>query len=137
MKKTFRELQEIDEIVGMLYKKEPALRNTKFGYAYKRFTEKNYEPMVKDYKEEIAHIRIEHALEDAKTKEVILRQESGRGFAYSKQGLKDVIKAEGRFDEEFMAREKEIAPLKADITPIIEMLDEDAKEIMLSIIDVK
>ena len=72
MTKTFKELQEVDMMVGGLYQKTPTLKESKFGYAYKRFTDKNYMPYVKDFNEELGALRVQHALEDPNTKEVII-----------------------------------------------------------------
>jgi len=48
MEKTFKELNELDTIIGNLYQTNPELKDGKFGYAYKRFSEKNFFPIFKD-----------------------------------------------------------------------------------------
>lgn len=128
MKKTFRELREIDTLVGELYKKQPGLKDTKFGYAYKRFSEKWYKPLVTEYYEEMALTRVEHALEDEKTKEILTDRLNERGFKYSKEGLKNVIKAENKLLEKFNLKEVEVEPYISSYVPeltdeAIEMLD--------------
>lgn len=111
MKTTFKKLQEIDSVVAGLYTKNPTLKEGKFGYAYKRFYEKNYEKVLEEYRAELADIRIDNALEDEKTKAILKDLDSrGRGFQYSKESLKAVLKAERGLDEKWNAKEIEVEP---------------------------
>lgn len=127
MKKTFKQLQEIDEVVGGLYLKDENLRGSKFGYAYKRFSEKNYVPAIKEMNEEILTVRIDDALEDQKTKEIISDQANFRGFKYSKEGLKSVIKKEKDIRDSWDEKEIEITP---HISTLIPEMTDDEKEIL-------
>ncbi len=115
--KTFQELNEADNLVGVLYKKDPTLRDTKFGYAYNRFYQKNFENLLKEFQKELELVRAEHALEDEKTKALILDDKNPRGFAYSKQGFKSVVEAEEKFLEKFNKKEVEIEPYFATFIP--------------------
>jgi len=128
IKKTFKDLEEIDSIVGSIYHKNPEIKDTKFGYAYKRFSEKNLIPIFKQYNELLSDIRIENALEDEKTK-AILHKEGGRGFEYSKEGLKAVIKAERELGKEWNDKEFEIEPYIISEENLPELNDEQ-KEIL-------
>ena len=115
MKKTFKELQEIDLIVGGIYHRKPELRNTKFGYAYKRFVKKNYQPLV-----------------DEKTKEILIDRLNPRGYKYSKEGLKQVIKDENQISNKFDLKETEIEPFLSSYIP--EDLTEEETEILTGIV---
>lgn len=94
MIKTFKQLTDIDNLIADLYEKKPSLKRTKFGYAYKRFAEKFFYPMDKEYQDELNHARINLALEDEKTKEILLDPSSPRRFKYTKEGLISVLKEE-------------------------------------------
>lgn len=126
MKKTFKELQDLDQIVGSMYQADEKLKETKFGYAYKRFCDKNYIPVIKEYNDAIADARLDHALENETTKEVITDQTNYRGFKYSKEGLKKVIEAERKLKLEWDGRELEITPYVSAYLP--EDLTEEQKE---------
>lgn len=120
MKKTFKELQEVDQVVAKLYEKYPELRQTKFGYAYTKFLKsKDYEEISKEFNEELVSVRIDNALEDEKTKEVIIDKENPRGFKFSKQGLKKCLEAEKKIIEEFYPKEVEVEPYLSSYIPDI------------------
>lgn len=131
MKKTFKELQEVDVLVGSLYQKDKTLEKSKFGYAYKRFIEKNYVPIIKERQERLIDVRIDNALEDKNTKEILTDKESNRGYKYSKEGLKKCIKDERKVMEEFEEKEIEIEPFISSFVP---QLDEEQKEILNGLI---
>lgn len=131
MVKTFLELAEIDSIVGSLYKADPKLRETKFGYAYTKFYKKNYEPILNEFKEQLEVVRIDHALEDEKTKAILKDENTSRGYQYSKQGLKDVMNAEKEITKKFEIKEITIEPYISSYIP--EMADEQ-KEILTGIV---
>ncbi len=116
IKKTFKELLEIDAIIGNLYKKDEELKNGKFGYAYKRFNEKNIQPAAKEYQQAFADLYVEHALEDEKTKALIVDKDSHRGYAYSKSGMTELLKAERKLEDKFNSKEFEV---EAYISPSI------------------
>lgn len=107
--KTFKELSEIDLMMGELYTKTPTLKDTKFGYGYKRFAEKNYYPKQKEYSEAVLDLRIENALVDEKTKAIIYR-DNGQSFEYSKEGLKNLQTQTRKLENEWDVKEIEIEP---------------------------
>lgn len=132
IKKTFKELTKIDQEIATLYSLNPKLKDTKFGYTYSRFYDQNYEPTLKEFRKLLVDIRIDHALENPDTKEIITKPNTIRGFAYSKDGLKKVIKAEERIESEFDLKEIEIKPF---ISPFIPSeLNEQQKELFNSLI---
>ena len=128
MKKTFNEVMEADIMVGGLYKKNPDLRDTKFGYAWKRFYEKNIAPTLKEYRAEIEDAHITHALEDKETGKILTDKENSRGYSYSKDGLKTVIKAEKEISEKYDGKEIEITPFISTYVP--EGLTEEQTEML-------
>lgn len=129
MKKTIKELQEIDSVVGSLYQKDQNLEKTKFGYAYKRFCEINYIPHLKKYEQNILDLRIDNALENPTTKEILIDDKPGqRGFKYSKEGLKLVIAAERRTTDDFEKMEIEIKPFRSAHIP--EGITEEETELL-------
>jgi hypothetical protein len=67
----FKQLKEVDEVVGGLYQKNPKLREGKFGYAYKRFYDKNLKPLLDEIQEKMADCRVENAMVDEKTGHVL------------------------------------------------------------------
>jgi len=99
--KTFKQIREADILVGQLYQTKPELMETKFGYAWKRFTEKNYIPTLKKLQELINDARIDNALEDPITKEILRSETDPRGFKYTKEGLKAVIKKENEINNQY------------------------------------
>lgn len=123
IKKTFKELSEIDSVMASIYEKNPEYKDGKFGYAYKRFAEKNWYPVLKEYQNEILDIRIDNALTDEKTK-AILTTEKGRGFEFDKEGLKAVLKAERELEKKWDIKEFEVEPYICKKENLIELTDE-------------
>lgn len=115
--RTFKELVEIDELVGAMYQRDPKLPLGKFGYAYKRFVDKNYLPALNDLQQEIGGVRIDHALEDQATKEVLLDRTNSRGYKYNKVGLKAVIAAEKKLRDEWDEKVITIIPYISSAVP--------------------
>lgn len=132
MKVKFRKLRDIDSAVGDLYRTTPTLKNSKFGYAYKRFAEKNYEKVLRGFQEAINDVRIDHALADEKTKEILLDHSNLRGYKYSKEGLKQVAKEENRVVDEWNEKEIEIEPHIS--TEVPEGLTEEMYDIFAGIL---
>ncbi len=110
MQKTFKELNQIDLIVGELYKKTPTLKDSKFGYAYKRFSDINYLPTLKKFKIECADLAVKHALEDKITKE-LLKDDKGN-YKYSREG-------QSNYDKEYRAIDEKFGTELVDVTPYI------------------
>ena len=131
MKKTFKELTEIDVAVASLYKKNPELRESKFGLNYSRFYTLNYEPAINELKNQLKVVAIEHALEDEKTKAIVRDPQSPRGYAYSKQGEKDVNKGENDLIKKF---NEELIEVKPCISKSVPDMDESTKELLTGIL---
>ena len=133
MKKTFKELMEIDQMVGELYSKFTTLKYTEFGYAYKRFADNFYLPLIDQYREKIQATRIFHAMEDKKTKE-ILKDPTDilRGFRYTKEGLLAVIAEEKDILSEFNNKEVEIESCVSSFVP--EGLTDKQRELLTGIV---
>ena len=131
MKKTFKELLEIDLVVGKLYRKDTTLKDSKFGYAYNRFHAKNYEPVIKNLKEDMADLGVKHALEDEKTK-ALLQDEQGN-YKYSKEGKLALNKEERELIESYENKEIEITPYISVFTP--SMSDEDFETLKGIVVD--
>jgi len=130
LKKTFEQLKEIDNIVGNLYAKNPKLRDGKFGYAYNKFYTKNIKPILDEVNEEITDCRIENAMTDPTTKELLY--DSSRGpeqklFKYTKEGLKKFNDEVRKITKKYDAKEVEIIPNFT--TDIPEMFDEEKAEL--------
>lgn len=115
--KTFQELQEIEQMIGNLYAQHPTIKETKFGYAYKRFVDKNYVPTLKNFQDEIEGIRIDNALENETTKEILLDRTNPRGYKYSREGLKKTIEAERKSIEEWNKKQIGITPFISSYIP--------------------
>lgn len=109
MKKTFKELRELDAMVASVYEDYPDLKKGKFGYAYKRYAEKSFFPIYKEYVQALLDIRVEHALVDEKTK-ALLTADTSRGYLYSKDGMKAVMAAERELNISWETKEFEVFP---------------------------
>lgn len=132
MTKTFKQLQEVDSMIGDLYKEKPKLKDTKFGYAYKRFSDKNYAPAVREFQDELAICRVENALEDPSTKEVLIDRMNVRGYKYSKAGLKACMEQETKIVDKWDVKEIEVIPFYTKDIPA--ELIEDQIELLKGII---
>lgn len=132
MKKTFKDLQEIDQLMSALYKENPLIEKLKFGYAYKRFIQINFIPVFKEFQTEMADVQIEHALTDEKTKEILMDPNNSRGFKYSKEEFKQLIKDEQAIINKFEPKEIEIKPFICSDIP--EGLSEELKDKLIGLI---
>lgn len=121
MKKTFLELNQIDGVIGKLYRKTPELKDSKFGYAYNRFHDKNVKPTQKKLEEEASDLFVEHALEDKETK-ALLKDEKGN-YKYSKEGQLKLNIDQRKLIEKYETMEIEVEPYISSYSPA--MSDED------------
>jgi hypothetical protein len=128
MKKTIKELLEIDNVIGGLYKKDITLRDTKFGYAWKKFYSKNIKPAIEEYEEKITDIRIDNALTDEKTKAILEDKENERGFKYSIDGLKKCLDQERKAFKDLELKEIKVEPYLSGYVP--DGLTEEQKELL-------
>lgn len=135
MTKTFKELQEADQVVGGLYQKNAELKNSKFGYAWKRFTDKNYVPVVREFNEDLAALRVNHALEDKSTGEILIDRMNPRGFKYSKEGLLVLMKEERELENKYNSKELDVTPyVTTSIPEEVEALPEEQKELLTGLV---
>ncbi len=134
LKRTFSELQHVDVVVGQIYADFPGLKeNTKFSYAYKRFLEKNFQPTLKEFQDAIAFVRLDNALEDEKTKEVLFDSTPGsRGYKYSKEGLRKCMEEEVKMIDKYNAKEIVIEPYISSQVP--EGLTKEQTEVLKGLV---
>lgn len=109
MKKTFKELKKLNGTYIDLVKEHPSINNTKFGYAWNKFFNKNLEPIFKEYNSILIGLSAENGLTDKETGEILMTN-MGRGFKFSKEGFKKLIEAENKLEEEWNSKEYEIEP---------------------------
>lgn len=123
MKTTIKKIQDADKLVGEIIRSKPALKESKFSYAWKRFIEKNYNPRAKEHWEKIECIRVDNAMEDRNTKEIFVDEKNPRGYKFTREGLKKCIAEESKLQEEFEATSVEVEPYICTSLP--ELTDED------------
>ena len=110
MKKTFEELMQVNGELGNIQKMYPDVVKTKFGYAIKKFTVKNIQKPQEEFFAALNDIRVENALTDEKTKEILVDQTNQRGYKYSKEGLQACIKAEKELTILWEGKEFDVEP---------------------------
>jgi len=120
---------EIDNVVGRLYKKDPTLKNGKFGYGYAKFFKKNIHPIVAEINEEIENCRIDNCLADEKTKEILYTAD--KQFRYDKEGYKKLNEFIRKINKEYAEKEVEVEPYILKDVP--ELLEEE-KELLQGIL---
>jgi len=76
-------------------------------------------------------VRIDNAMEDAKTKEVLRNPDDTRGFKYTKEGLKKVIEQENELTEKWDTKEIEVEPYIVESLP---PLSEGQRELLVGIL---
>ncbi len=132
MKKTLQEIKDINQLVGRLYQENESLKKSKFSYAWDKFIKKNYNPTVTEMNEKVADLRIDFALTDPKTKELLYSDDKG-SFKYTLEGMKGLNEAYRDLMKEFEGREIEIIPfiLKPEDVPA---LSEEEKEELTGLI---
>ena len=108
IKKTFKELREIDNVYGRLLTTE-GFQNTKLAYAFKRFSDKNTVKIFKDFNELMGDLRLDNALVDEKTKAVLYNDDK-TDYQYTKESSKILKKESSRLVEEWDKKEFEVEP---------------------------
>lgn len=134
MQKTFSQLQEVDGVIGVLYAQNPEARKSKFGHTYDQFHKKNYQPILKEFQDAIAYIRLANALEDEKTKEVLIDSTATRGYKYSKEGLRKCMEQEVNCIEEFNAKTVECEAFIVSPESVPEGLTDSQKEVLAGLL---
>ncbi len=132
VKRTVKEIQEIDAVMGNLYSKDPTMQNTKLGYAYKKFIDKFYQPAITKFQEDLADARVDFALTDKTTGEVLVDKENPRGFKYDKENLKKVMAAESKLSKEW--QEKEVIIIPFIVKDVPKVLTEEQRDLLKGIL---
>lgn len=132
MKKTFEELMAADMEVGSMFASDKDLENTKFGYAYKRYYKKNFADPFQEYLEKLQEIRINNALENPATNEVLIDRENPRGYKFSKAGLLKCIKEENEFIKENNKKEIDVELFVSPMVP--PGLSERQKDMLMGLV---
>ena len=132
MKKTFGELLLINNAISEIQTKNSNLEMNKFGYACKRFIEKSLRPVFqeKNYLKELA--RIENALEDKNTGEILFENGSPKQFKFSREGLKKCYEDEWKIEQDFNKKTFEVVPFICEEEP--KELTDIQREILKGII---
>ena len=117
IEKTFQELIEVDGVVGRMYKTDPTLERSKFGYGYTRFFKKNILPVNTEYTEALNDIYVNWAMENEQTKEILVDRNNPRGFKYTKEGLKKVMELERQLRKEYDEKIIEVEPYISSYVP--------------------
>ena len=127
MQKTYKELQEIDEVVAAIYQRNPEVRKGKFGYAYNRFYSKNIKPIIEEISEKLTDIRVENAMVDEKTKELVYDNTNGQKlYKYTKEGMIKMLSEQRKINKEYDKKKVEIIPFITKDIP--EDIMEEEKE---------
>lgn len=131
IKKTFKELLEIDEVHGKLLQQE-GFENTKLGYSLKRFSDKNIKKIFTDFNDVKQNIRIDNALVDEKTG-ALLYHTDGQSFKFTKEGLKRVISSIREATDVWDSKEFDVEPMICTELTGIELTGED-REILKDVV---
>jgi hypothetical protein len=131
MKKTISEIREADELVGKLYRDNPDAKKGKFGYAWTKFIKKNLNPIVEDLNDRLADNRVEFALTDKTTKELLYGED--KNYKYDKEGMKQLLEANRALIKEYDRMEVEIIPFFVKEEDLPAMLDEE-KEMLKGLV---
>jgi hypothetical protein len=140
MKKTFEELREADTVVANLYMKNPKLKEGKFGYGWSKFYKKNLEPTYTEMQEKMADAKVENAMVDEKTKELLydITDPHNKSYKYTKEGMKKLTEEFRKIVKEYDTKEVEVEPYFIKDTKYIpEMLDEERELLTNLIINIK
>ncbi len=119
----FKELQKIDVIYGQ-FLNDPVLSKTKMSYALKRFIESNIK-FFKEYNTGLQDLRIDNALVDEKTKELLTDEKNPRGFKYGKEELKKLLKEENDWMDKFKEKDCDVEVYICKDTAGADLSEED------------
>lgn len=128
MIKIFKELRDIDQLVANLYTRNETIKKGKFGYYYTKFYKKNIQPTIDEKEEKLADARLENALTDEKTKEVLYTDITNTAYKFDKEGTKRLIQFNRALQKEYDAKEIEIVPVVSIEIPS-ELSDEEKEEL--------
>jgi len=137
LKKTYLELLEIDAIIAKLFKKNPKLKDGKFGYGYERFFKLNLEKIMNEMEEKRQDIRTENALTDKSTGELLYTDLNNqqRNYRYDKAGMMKMNLEMRVLNKEYENKSYEVIPYFISEMP--EILDEERELLVGCLIDGK
>ena len=115
-----------------MYRANPTLTNTKFGYAYKKFVEKNITPTIKEINEKMEDERLDKAMVDEKTKEILYNDSTNRSYKYDKQGLKGLLEFSRKLTKEYEEKDIEVIPYISKEVP--DELDQNKIDLLIGIL---
>lgn len=127
-KMTFKDMNRFSEVFKGTIQRKEKFMETKLGYAAKRFEEINLIPLYKEYNNELAMVRIDHALTNKETDALMLGAPP-RGFQYDKAGMKKVMAAELKIQSDWENREFEVKPYICKKENLPTDLTEEEKEV--------
>jgi hypothetical protein len=128
MQKTFKQLLEADSVVAELYSKDKALENSKFGYAWRKFYKENISELRLEMFDKIEDYRIDNALEDPKTKEILYAAPDMTGhkqYKYSKEDMKRLVSQIRELTKEYDSKVIDIKPYISSYVP--ELTEEETE----------
>lgn len=108
--KKFKELNDLYNTFDIACQKTPELANTKLGYAFKIFFNKNCKQAFQDYNEELEMLRVDNAATDDKGCLISNPEDKVRGFKYEKSAFKILLIAEKKLLKEWNIKEFEVEP---------------------------
>jgi hypothetical protein len=133
MKKTFKEILEINNVIQVLIKANKDISKTKFGYAIDKFIKSSISEPMESFNEALTKIRVENALVDEKTKAILTDlNPHSRGFQFSREGLMACMEGESALVKEWSSKEFEVTPFIC--TSDLPAITEQQKEILLGVI---
>lgn len=128
MKITFQQAREIIAEINSL-STEPNFKNTKFAYAVDKFTKSSLKKPLEEYNEEIAMARVQNALEDEKTKQLILNEKGD--YTFSRDGDIALRNATKEISERWATKEIEVTPFIVETPDLTEIQKELFKGIFI------
>lgn len=131
MKKTLGQIKEADQLVAYLYSKNPTLQNGKLGHAWKRFVEKNYKPLADEMNEKLIDNRVNNALTDKTTGEILYTAD--KNFKFDREGTKAILEFNRKLTAEYDAKEVNIIPFIVKGKDLPELTSEE-KEILTGLV---
>lgn len=128
MKKTFKELKGIDGIYGDLLGRIENFEQTKLGYAFKRFSDKNLTKLFSDYNSALQDMKIDHALTDKETG-AILYTPDRKDYLYTPENLKTVLKKSREMQDEWSPKEFDVEPFICKNIDAVNLTDDEKEQL--------
>jgi hypothetical protein len=129
----FKEIEDADSIIALLLEKNEKMEKGKLTYAWKRFVEKNYRSLATELGDKLQDNRVEHAMTDPKTKELLYTNDKNTSYKYTKEGMKALLEAQRKLKKEYEEMDIEIVPFFVKKEDLPE-LNEEEREILTGLI---